>query len=75
MGRLVCHNCVKAGHVALKCYLKDNKDVRVSKLGVKPRENVGKFRGPRKSDVKCYNCGETGHMARECKKPRNPKRF
>ena len=75
LGRLVCHNCGKAGHVASKCYLKDKKDVRVSKLGVEPKENVWKFRGPRKCDVKCYNCGETGHMARESKKPRNPKRF
>ena len=75
LGRLVCHNCGKTGHVAAKCYLKDKKDVRVSKLGAELKENVGKFRGSRRSDVKCYNCGEMGHMVRECKKPRKLKRF
>jgi hypothetical protein len=53
--RQVCHNCRKAGHVAAKCYLKDKEDVRVSNLGAEPKENVGKFLGPRKNDVKCYN--------------------
>jgi len=72
LGRLVCHNCGKAGHVAAKCYLKDKKDVRLSKLGSEPGENVGKPRGSRKNDIKCYNCGETGHIAWECIKPRNP---
>ena len=54
-GRLVCHNCGKFGHIAAKYYLKDKKDARVSKLGVELKENVGKFRRPRKNDIKCYN--------------------
>jgi len=68
-GKLVCHNCGKAGHVAAKRYLKDKKDVRVSKLGSEPEENAGKPRGSSKNDIKCYNCGETGHITRECRKP------
>jgi hypothetical protein len=50
-GRLVCHNCGKAGHIAAKCYLKNWKDVRVNKLGVELKENVGKLLGPRKNDI------------------------
>jgi hypothetical protein len=42
---------------------------------VEPKENVGKFWGPRKNDIKCYNCGETGHICRERWKYRNPKWF
>ena len=72
-GKVVCHNCGKAGHVAAKCYLKERKDIRINKLGAEPRESVGKTRGPCKRDIKCFNCGEVGHMARECKKPRTPK--
>jgi hypothetical protein len=74
-GKLVCHNCGKAGNVAAKCYLKDKKDVRVSKLGAEPGESVSKSRVYRKNDVKCYNCGEVGHIARECRNPRNPRKF
>jgi hypothetical protein len=74
-GKLACHNCGKAGHVAAKYYAKDKKDVRVSKLGSEPGGNVSKPRGPRKSGVKCYNCGETGHIARECRKPSDSRRF
>jgi len=32
-GKVVCHNCGKAGHVAANCYLKERKDIRVNKLG------------------------------------------
>jgi transposase InsO family protein len=74
-GKLVCHNCGKAGHVAAKCYLKDKKDVRVSKLGAEPGESAGKPRGIRRNEIKCYNCGEAGHIARECRKPRNPRKL
>jgi len=74
-GKVVCHNCGKAGHVAAKCYLKERKDIRVNKLGAESRENVGKTRGPCKRDIKCFNCGEVGHMARECRKPRTAKVF
>jgi hypothetical protein len=75
LGRLVCHNCGKTGHIAAKCFLKDKKEARVNKLGAEAKETAGKIRGFRKSDIKCYNCGETGHISRECSKPRNPKRF
>jgi hypothetical protein len=64
-----------AGHIAAKCYLKIRKDVRVNKLGVEPKVNVGKFLGSRKNDIKCYNCGERARIARECRKTRNPKRL
>jgi hypothetical protein len=75
LGRLVCHNCGKTGHIAAKCFLKEKKDVRVNKLGTEARETAGKIRGFRKNDIKCYNCGETGHISRECRKPRSPKLF
>jgi hypothetical protein len=74
-GKLVCHNCGKAGHVAAKCYLKDKKDVRVNKLGAEPRESMGKPSGSCKSDMKCYSCGEAGHITQECRKPWNSKRL
>jgi hypothetical protein len=75
LGKVVCHNCGKAGHVAAKCYLKERKDIRINKLGAESRESVGKTRGPGKRDIKCFNCGEMGHMARECRKPRTAKVF
>ena len=74
-GKLARHNCGKTGHLATKCYLKDKRDVRVSKLGMEPGEGVIKPRGLRKNDVKCYNCGESGYIARGCRKPRNPRKF
>jgi hypothetical protein len=52
-GKIVCHNCKKSGHLAAKCYLKDKKDVRVSKLGAETGESVSKSRVYRKNDVKC----------------------
>jgi hypothetical protein len=36
-GKVVCHNCGKAGHVAAKCYLKERKDIRINKLGAESR--------------------------------------
>jgi hypothetical protein len=75
LGKLVCHNCGKAGHIAAKCYLKDKKEVRVNKLGAELKENIARLRGSCKNYIKCYNCGETGRIFRECGKPRNSKRF
>jgi len=70
-GKLVCSNCGKAGHTAMKCYLKDKRDIRVNKLGSETRGGITKcWRG----EIRCYNCGEVGHMARDCKKLRQPKR-
>jgi hypothetical protein len=34
LGKLVCHNCGKAGHIAARCHLKDKRDMRVNKLGM-----------------------------------------
>ena len=70
-GRLVCSNCGKTGHAASKCYFRDKRDVRVSKLGAETRGGLIKYG---KEDFKCYNCGEVGHMARNCKKPRHPRK-
>jgi len=70
----VCSNCGKTGHTAAKCYLKDEKDVRVNKLGFEARGIPTKIQGSLKGDIRCYNCGEVSHMARDCKKPRHTKR-
>ena len=74
LGRLVCSNCGKAGHVAAKCYLRDKKEVRVNKVGSENKRGTFKVQGPRKSDIVCYNCGEVGHMAKDCRKPRQTRR-
>ena len=44
--RLVCSNCGKTGHVAVKCYLKDKKDARVSKLRSEAQGSTTKIQGP-----------------------------
>jgi hypothetical protein len=64
LSRLVCSNCGKTGHVAVKCYLKDKKDARVNKLRSKARGSTTKIHGPRKGDIRCYNWREVGHLAR-----------
>jgi DNA-directed RNA polymerase subunit M/transcription elongation factor TFIIS len=58
--KLVCRNCGRTGHIATKCYLKDNRDARVNKLGSETQGRTTKFQGARRGDVKCYNCGEGG---------------
>jgi hypothetical protein len=64
LGISVCSNCLKVGHVAAKCYLRDKKEVRVNKVVSENKRGKFKAQGPRKSDIVCYNCGEVGHMAK-----------